>query len=345
LATLGQLADIDFYLAKHFVDQGKLDRSHSLLVECLENVDRVLRLSPRDHTALVRRFHACRDLASVADREGQSAESLGHLERAVADGQECVRIKPDPYRISDLAECRWSLAQSLRLQGNDERARSLILTNLRMLDDVSKHDSDPIIAIWRTLVRVDVHQFRAGSSSAPASRPDEVDALSRLTAPEADQLDPESWAALVAQCLSSSPSAIDATTNIVYRFILHLSDRLAWQRRLVHLDEARRFADRMHALARLLVVRTPARSAAHLALSESFKQMAKNAWKTNDRAAIERNWELAIDAARRALVLDPQDARAASEVADLQKRLDKLRAGIASASPATGPIPIVPAAR
>jgi hypothetical protein len=64
----------------------------------------------------------------------------------------------------------------------------------------------------------------------------------------------------------------------------------------------------------------------HLALSESFKQMAKNGWQIDDRAAIERNWRLAIDAARSALVIDPQDAYAGSEATDLQNRLDRFLA-------------------
>jgi hypothetical protein len=50
--------------------------------------------------------------------------------------------------------------------------------------------------------------------------------------------------------------------------------------------------------------------------------MAKNAWHPEDRTAIERNWRLALDEARRALMLDPQEPHAGSEVADLQKRLD-----------------------
>ncbi len=47
---------------------------------------------------------------------------------------------------------------------------------------------------------------------------------------------------------------------------------------------------------------------------------------SRDRAAIERNWRLAIDEARSALTLDPQDAYAGSEVADLQNRLDRFLA-------------------
>ncbi len=78
----------------------------------------------------------------------------------------------------------------------------------------------------------------------------------------------------------------------------------------------------MHAFARLMVTRYPLQSAAHLAMCESFKQIAKNAWHPRDPAAVEQNWRLAIEEARQAFMLDPQDARAGSEVADLQKRLD-----------------------
>ncbi len=93
-----------------------------------------------------------------------------------------------PYSrlIQQLAECRWSLAQLLRRQGNNERARSLILANLRMLDEVPKGNGDPIIAIWRTLARLDLHEFKGGSPSVPDSCPDEANPLSRLASSEAD---------------------------------------------------------------------------------------------------------------------------------------------------------------
>jgi tetratricopeptide (TPR) repeat protein len=276
-------------------------------------------------TALYDQFIAYRELGSVADREGKSEESLRYLRQAVVHGEGYNRLQPDSALIA-LAECRWSLAQSLRRLGNVENARTLILANVRMLDDVPKENGIPIIAIWRTLTRLDLHEFNVGLSSAPVSSPDEADPLLRLASSEADVLGAESWAELVARSLSSSAAPFDLSGNDAYDFIELLGHRVARQRQMGPIDEARRSTERMYAFARLLVTRYPDRAAAHLALSESYKQIAKNAWQTKDRVAVERNWKRAIDAARRALVLDPLNVRAGSEVTDLQKRLDQLLA-------------------
>ncbi len=326
LATCRQLADVDFSLAMDFEAQKKFDECRSSLAECLENLDRVFQLHPHDWTVLLRRVMAEELLGTLADWEGKSEESLGHFERAVAQGDECLRLNPEPGVTDRLAHCRWSLAQLLHRRGDDERAKCLILANLRMLDHVPKDESNPNIVVWRTVVRLDLHQFKAGWSSAPASRPDEAAALSQLAASETDNLDAESWAELVAQSLSSSPTTIELKDNWIDVLFSRLRERITWLRRLGRTDEARRYVERMHAFARLLVARYPCQSIAHLALCQSFMQLAKNAWTIDDRADVERNWRLALDEARRAVMLDPQDARAASQVADLQKRLDLLLA-------------------
>jgi hypothetical protein len=227
--------------------------------------------------------------------------------------------------------CHFTLAQFLRQKGDDDRARTLILANFRMLDDVPVANDNAIIATWRTLVRLDLHEFGARPPSAvPSSSPqidsNELDPLSRLAASDFDRLVDQSWADLVAQSLSSSPAAIDLPDDVLRAFITYLGDRIAWQRRLDRTDEARRSAGRMHAFARLLVARYPTRPVAHMALCASFTQMAKNAWRPYDRRAIRRNWTRALDEARKALVLEPQDAWAGAQVADLRKRLDQFLA-------------------
>jgi hypothetical protein len=147
-----------------------------------------------------------------------------------------------------------------------------------------------------------------------------------FAASDFDRLVEQSWADLVAQSLSSSLTTSDLPDDGLRTFITYLANRIALQRRLGRTDEARRSTGRMYAFARLLVARFPSRPVAHMALCDAFTQMAKNAWKPYDRRAIRRNWTLAFDEARKALVLDPQDAWAGAQVADLRKRLDQFLA-------------------
>ena len=50
----------------------------------------------------------------------------------------------------------------------------------------------------------------------------------------------------------------------------------------------------MIAYARLLVARYPDKCAARLAMSDAYAQVYKNAWRDNDRAAIESQLEASV---------------------------------------------------
>jgi hypothetical protein len=80
----------------------------------------------------------------------------------------------------------------------------------------------------------------------------------------------------------------------------------------------------MLALGQLLVTRHPRQPAAHLALSEAYIQINKNAWQVYDWAAIDRNLRLSLDAALQAQVLDPDSELARFKVDGLQRRLKDL---------------------
>ena len=80
----------------------------------------------------------------------------------------------------------------------------------------------------------------------------------------------------------------------------------------------------MIAYARLLVARYPDDSAAHLAMSDAYVQVYKNAWRDNDRVAIERNLRRALDEARQALALDSTSSHATRTVAEYERRLQGL---------------------
>jgi tetratricopeptide (TPR) repeat protein len=198
LEIIRQLARVDYSLASCFADQNQFDISCSLLAECMENADRVLQRRPHDALCLFHRFKAYMALASVADQEGKSEESVRHLEQAVTHGQECLRHKDDrdlidtAGLIDELAETRRSLARSFDRQGNYARARSLIADNFRMLDEVPGDVPNPLIAIQRTLVRLDLHEFKTCISSVPPSRTGEPDPSACLASSEAETLDNDS---------------------------------------------------------------------------------------------------------------------------------------------------------
>jgi eukaryotic-like serine/threonine-protein kinase len=323
LVTLRQLSNVDINLAEKYTAEKKVDQARALLCECLEALDNIERQDPYRLMLARHRFAANCLFAEIADIEESNDEAITYIKRALAYGEEDLLSVPDHERIATVAHCRRSLAEFLSRQGNDDGARSVILANLRMLDDVPKDVSSPKITIWRTLVRIDLHQFKTCNSPTPASPPNIDGPLAQLASPEADPLDAETWAELVARSLSSGPAPIFPPDRHLCDFVDHLSERIAWQRRRGRLDEARRSAGRMHAFACLMVSRYPDHSLAHLAMCQALKQMAKNASRNkNDRAAVERNSQLAIKEARHALFLDPLDSRAANEVADLQKRLD-----------------------
>jgi hypothetical protein len=156
-----------------------------------------------------------------------------------------------------------------------------------------------------------------------------TDELSRLAAsPEADNLSAEDWASVSIPLLSMSPTSgrtsptVDPDASV--SFVLRMHDCAAGERHAGRLDQARRIADRLHAFARQLVARYPDQAMAHWALSWAYIEIHKNAWQTKDWAAIEKYLKLGVDAARHALVLDPDNALLRRHLADYQQRLDNL---------------------
>ncbi len=330
LVILRQLADADIALARRYLSQKKLNQARTLLNENLETLDHIERLEPADLRSPRRKLDAHSLFAEIAETEGRNEESLTHLSRAVASGEESLRFISDPKLTIKVAYLRWWLAEIVRRRGDDEVARSLILANLEMLDEVPEAAASPAVTIWRTLARIDLREFKAAIPPVLTSQPQQPDPFTRLSSPATDSLDAENWADLVARCLNCALKPVVPPDRHLWNFTDYLSQRIARQRRLGRIDEARRSASRVHAFARLMVLRFPGQPVAHLAMCEAFKQMAKNAWEVDDRVAVEHNWRLAIDEARRALFLDPNDTRAGSEVADLQHRIDKLVASKSS---------------
>jgi tetratricopeptide (TPR) repeat protein len=325
------LADVDQALGFALAREKRLDEARSHFDESLRCYQSVIQHNPLDHLARSNQIGALLGFNQVAK---SPEEVLSHLRRAVDAGEELVRLRPGAGSICLLAETRNSLAGLLARRGDHEQARSVMDANRKMLENVPVEAEFPGVAAWRVFVRLDFDRFRTRSApTLTAAFQDDgsghTDPLPRLASSGADRLPARDWAELAAQALRSAAHA-DITpaqeSQAGYMLIILLGVMAAEQRHCGQLGEARRTADRMLALGRLLVERHASHPTAHLALSEAYIQINKNAWQIEDRVAIERNLRLSLDAALQAQVLDPNNEHARFKVDGLQRRLKDLLA-------------------
>jgi tetratricopeptide (TPR) repeat protein len=329
-----QLAFVDTALGFALMQQKRLDEARSHLDESLRCLESVLRHNPRDPAAWERQVAALTHFATLADDQKRPEESLGYQRRAVEAGEALVRLRPSARSICLLAGTRNGLAGVLARRGDHEQARSLMDANRRVFEHVPVEAETAEVVAYRVFAQLDFDRFRTGSAATvtPASwdgGSGHPDPLRKLASPDADRLPAQDWAELALQALRSA-----ARPNLGpahepwpgHTLVIRLGNMAAEQRHCGRLDEARRTADRMLALGRLLVARHPGQPFAHLALSEAHIQLYKNAWQTDDLAAVERDMRLALDAALRAQLLDPNSELARLKVDGLQRRLKDLGA-------------------
>lgn len=235
--------------------------------------------------------------------------------------------------IDTLARSREVLALALLKRGDRDESRSLMLANRLLIDGFSAEGDNPMIVAWRIHVRSDFTRLIDGESSVPSATSGEVkparkDPLTRLESPEANRFPADVWAELAAEVFGPTTGTGTASSLTVSfpPYLCHLLAGTASElRRIGRLEEARRVADRLLAFGRLLVERYPERPAAYLVLGEAHMQLDKNAWQTGDRAAVERNLELAIEATQQALALDPNHELARFHLDRRRRRLKDLR--------------------
>ena len=334
-----RLAQADFHLACLLLEQKKRSEARPLLLEALRSWNKILEQSPRDVGVLSEQVGIFALLAKCADDEGNTRESANFFSRAVDLEEIVLRLRPELSVVFNLADHRWSLAILMENLGDHERARSLIEANARMLDNAPAAARNPELVIRRVLAHDQLRRFHVNSTSSTSTvGPMETDDLARLLSSEADRMSDQVWAERFARVLRSTTADKGASPTLEVEAVDVLADFLAGlsaeQRRIEKFEEARRTAGRLHACGRLMVSAHPDQPVAHLVLSRAYKQLAKNGWRPiRDPAAIERNTKLALKEARQALRLDPQNARARDEVANLKGRLD----GLLAPQPATAP--------
>jgi len=100
------------------------------------------------------------------------------------------------------------------------------------------------------------------------------------------------------------------------------------QRRVDKFNAACLTAGRMKAFSRATLALYPDHAEPALLLCEAYLQDAKNAWRSDDRAAVRQALEKSLEAAIRASSIDPGSEEAHNFVVDRRQRLARLEAGV-----------------
>jgi tetratricopeptide (TPR) repeat protein len=303
------VASVDLVLGRDLDVRGKLFEVRPLLVEAVFYLERILHKDPHDPFAQQHRRESLVRLANVIKRQGNTEESVRHWERAIALVGDMLAIWSND-ELETLAGTLPYFASLVERRGDDQYARTILEATLRSLSNLPSNSLAARVRVYSRKIYAELFLLEGPSRA------------------EFERLNAEDWAERTAGYLFSTlgPSDIDPIEGAEsgYWLTRSLCVMAASERHNGKVEEARRIADRMHALAQLLVARYPDLPAAHLAMQNAFEQRAKNAWQAKDRVAIERNWRLALSETRQAGLLDPQDAETRLHVTVLQQRLNDL---------------------
>jgi tetratricopeptide (TPR) repeat protein len=286
-------------------DPGQFAEGEALYAESLAYWTKISQKSSLDLIVLYREWQALVCLARVRELQEKFAESARSWERAMAAGESLLPRLPSPD-LGTMAESRSGLARALLRRGDHDRASRLLKANFQMVRRVPLEARTPSLEYWVGRTCDELLESRALRGMS----------------------DDEGWAREAFALLDTMPtverqSAIEVA-EAGYALQRWISARASSQRRSGALHESRRTTKGMQAFGRQLVAACPGSPAAHLALSEAFRQSAKDAFQNHDLGAAECNWQRALDEVRQAMRLDSRDSRARDRAADLEERLRKL---------------------
>ena len=140
--------------------------------------------------------------------------------------------------------------------------------------------------------------------------------------PPGDQAD---WTGRVIASLESQCAIMGLdprrVPNMLWNMQCFASAHSAWLRKSGRLAEARRTADQLMAIADQVVLSYPSQADSQRLLSEAHLQVAKNAWRGPDMAAVERSLRRSLDAVLKARSFAPDDWSVDRLVEDRRSRL------------------------
>ncbi len=343
-STLGAL---EWEIGWALVSVGKNEEARELSNQAVADLKQSLAKNPEDKEA---RFH----LGRVLFQSGELAGSAGQLEDALNCYEQAFAIQKDSepiestytnltllyMRLQDLGD---HLGQRGRT-GQRERSRRVsqqILHHLLGSDLARSTDASPpgLETLGRLFHRDDLKAMSSHEDSGIRRSHEQFISQwlalsvepfspfrSSAVAAKYDR-DPEAGAAALIAALRERCSKLGLADSMVSAAVFILSDNAAIaageQRRHGRLDDARATAARLMVLARRLVREYPNHAISYLVLSHSHDQIKKNAMRSDDDQLVEEALVQAVEAAQRALALDPDRI-------ETRRHLDKLTQQLAS---------------
>jgi len=148
-----------------------------------------------------------------------------------------------------------------------------------------------------------------------------------ITPPDASESYPRSPALWDSARFMASTIGISSTSlaAVGWGLVVSEGEEAALCRRTNRQDRAREIVNGLEEFASQLVAKYPEDPFAHLAMSESYNQIAKNACRDAGPAEVKDALRQALDSARRALALDPRNEDANRAVVDRQRRFAALQ--------------------
>jgi tetratricopeptide (TPR) repeat protein len=322
-----QLMSVDQRLGETLREESRSDEMRTLYETSLRDAEEAIRLFPRavfPHDWFSNILHR---LAEVAEAEGRMEDHAALHARAVAEAEARYRAAPGADTLALLAARRRNLARAVARLGRLVEARNLLLANRRSLAEAPPEWLNEGLVAARAVNAIVFRHLGVDPPPRPRVEVDRaLEATAGLGSADADQLPAEGWARSAAHALRFDDPDRPSTfreSRAAQWFASWIHTIACDQRNGGHLDRAGRNADRLVALARLLVERNPNDPAAYLVLADSVEQVGKNAWRVNDRATIELSLRQAIDANLHARDLTPYDEFASHQLERRQRKLDE----------------------
>jgi tetratricopeptide (TPR) repeat protein len=351
--TIGMLeGEIGWALMSH----NRLDESRELLRQAIADLQRSLANDPEEREARDYLGDALFLSGCLAEEAGQFEDALNWFEQVVAN---CLAFNANKskfynltahFPLTDLYTRLQVLAGRLGAPDQEalqERARRLsrrVLGQFLGSDLDPRADSSPpdLETLRRLVQRYDVNkEYFQGINVTGYDRERFVSEWlavsvaplapfrSASSAAKFDQ-DPEAASIALIAAIRQRCSKLGLGDSLVPPTIHVLTDggqgKAAEERKRGRLDEARATAGRLMTIARQLVQEFPDNAYSYRVSSEAYNQIKKNALQTGDNQRVEEAIAQAIEAAQRALALDPDWIETRHYLEKLSEQLDGIRA-------------------